>query len=102
MGRLPEQTMANLQTVAGMRQQYESTSNSLRSEQDRLALLDRQIQQMRQGAQSAPAGPTGAPSSPRQRVVAPGKGLKARICRAIASDDARQSMRASALAIFAA
>lgn len=70
MGRLPEQTLANLQTVSGMRQQLESTSNSLRSEQDRLSLLDRQIQQMKQGAYSGPAGSSGAASTPRQRVVA--------------------------------
>lgn len=70
MGRLPEQTLANLQTVSGMRQQLESTSNSLRSEQDRLSLLDRQIQQMKQGAYAAPVGSSGAASTPRQRVVA--------------------------------
>ena len=70
MGRLPEQTMANLQTLAGMRQQLESTSNSLRSEMDRLTLLERQMQQMRQGALSAPLGSSTTPSTPRQRVIA--------------------------------
>jgi len=70
MGQLPEQTLANLQTVSGMRQQLESTSNNLRSEQDALALIDRQMQQMRQGAYSAPAGTAGIPTTPQQRVVA--------------------------------
>lgn len=67
MGMLPEQALANLQTLSGMRQQLETTSNTLRSEQDRLALLDRQMQQMRQGLHAAPAG---AVSSPQQRVQA--------------------------------
>jgi polysaccharide biosynthesis transport protein len=70
MGKLPEQTLANLQTVSGMRQQLESTSNSLRSEQDALALIERQMQQMRQGAYSAPVGTAGIPTTPQQRVVA--------------------------------
>ena len=49
MGKLPEQTLANLQTLSGMRQQLEATSNSLRGEQDRLALIERNIQAVRQG-----------------------------------------------------
>jgi len=36
MGRLPEQTQANLQTLSGLRTQVDSTSTALRSEQDRL------------------------------------------------------------------
>jgi polysaccharide chain length determinant protein (PEP-CTERM system associated) len=68
MGRLPEQTLANLQTLSGLRQQLESTSNTLRGEQDRLALVERQIQGLRQGAGSG-AGPAG-PSSPQARVLA--------------------------------
>ncbi len=69
MGKLPEQTLANLQTVSGMRTQLESTSNSLRSEVDRLGLLDRQLQQMKEGAYSAPPAGGGSPTSPQQRVV---------------------------------
>jgi succinoglycan biosynthesis transport protein ExoP len=56
MGRLPEQTAANLQTLGGLRQQLEATSNTLRSEQDRLALLERNIQAVRQGAYASGAG----------------------------------------------
>ena len=53
MGRLPEQTQANLQMVAGLRQQQETTAMSLRNEQDRLGMVERQIQAMRQGATEA-------------------------------------------------
>src|SRR5204862_1583927 len=74
-GKLPEQTSANLQTVAGMRQQLENTSNNLRSEQDRLSLIERQLQAMKQGsaavgvgAGNGAAGP-GAAASPQQRVT---------------------------------
>lgn len=72
MGKLPEQTLANLQTLAGVRQQLESTSNTLRSEQDRLTYIERQIQSMKQGLYAAPVG-TGAGTtlmSPQQRVAA--------------------------------
>jgi polysaccharide chain length determinant protein (PEP-CTERM system associated) len=37
MGRLPEQTMANLQTLTGLRQQLEANATALHSEQDRLS-----------------------------------------------------------------
>jgi succinoglycan biosynthesis transport protein ExoP len=70
MGKLPEQSLANLQTLGGMRQQLAATSNSLRSEQDRLSLLDRQMQSHKQGLYSAPTGPGTLPASPQQRVVA--------------------------------
>jgi polysaccharide chain length determinant protein (PEP-CTERM system associated) len=69
MGQLPEQTLANLQTLGGVRQQLESTSNSLRSEQDRLSLIERQMQSMKDGLYSAPSGATGIVASPQQRVV---------------------------------
>jgi polysaccharide chain length determinant protein (PEP-CTERM system associated) len=68
MGRLPEQAAANLQTLSGVRQQLEATSNSLRSEQDRLSLIERNMQSMRQGLSSS-LGATGAASSPHQRVA---------------------------------
>jgi polysaccharide biosynthesis transport protein len=66
MGRLPEQTQANLQMVGGLRQQQESTTMSLRSEQDRLAMLERQIEAMKRGAAEAPLlKPGGAASEDR-------------------------------------
>lgn len=70
MGKLPEQMLANLQTLSGVRTQLESTSNSLRSEQDRLTLLDRQLQQYKEGFSSAPMTAGGPAASPQQRVVA--------------------------------
>ena len=69
MGKLPEQMLANLQTLSGVRSQLESTSNSLRSEQDRLALLDRQLQQIKEGFYSAPSAGGGPVTSPQQRVI---------------------------------
>jgi len=69
MGRLPEQTQANLAMVAGLRQQQESTAMSLRSEQDRLSMIERQIEAMKQGAAEAP--PTrglGGPSA-QERIL---------------------------------
>jgi polysaccharide chain length determinant protein (PEP-CTERM system associated) len=70
MGRLPEQTEANLQMVSGLRQQQESTSMSLRNEQDRLAMLERQIEAMRAGAADAPAPGSSTPATPQARIVA--------------------------------
>ena len=49
MGRLPEQTAANVQMVNGARSQFESLSMQLRTEQDHLNLVETQISQMRQG-----------------------------------------------------
>ncbi len=68
MGRLPEQTQANLQMVGGMRQQQESTTMSLRTEQDRLAMLERQIEAMKRGASDAPLSKAGG-SAPQERVA---------------------------------
>ena len=69
MGKLPEQTAANLETLSAVRQQLETTSNNLRSEQDRMTLIERQIQSMRQGLYSAPIGSSAASASPQQRVI---------------------------------
>lgn len=69
MGKLPEQTLANLQTLAGVRQQLETTSNSLRSEHDRLSLIERHMENIKQGLYSTPTGSAGGWTSPQQRVV---------------------------------
>ncbi len=70
MGRLPEQTNANLSMVAGMRQQQESTAIALRGEQDRLSMLDRQLDAMKQGATGDETLPGGVRLPPAQmRVV---------------------------------
>jgi polysaccharide chain length determinant protein (PEP-CTERM system associated) len=49
IGRLPEQIGANVQMVNGARSQLESISMQIRTEQDRLSLIESQIDQMRQG-----------------------------------------------------
>jgi succinoglycan biosynthesis transport protein ExoP len=49
MGRLPDQMEANIQMVNGLRQQLESISMELRGEQDRLRMVEGQIDAMRQG-----------------------------------------------------
>src|SRR6185369_10743797 len=43
IGQLPEQTQANLQTLAGLRQQIVANATAGRSERDRLSLIERQI-----------------------------------------------------------
>ena len=70
MGKLPEQTPANLQTLGGVRQSLEATSNDLRFEQDRLTMIDREMQRMKDGMYSGPLTPGGVAASPQQRVVA--------------------------------
>ena len=49
MGRLPEQTPANLQTLVGLRQQLEANATALHSEQDRLSMIERQLDGLVQG-----------------------------------------------------
>ncbi len=49
MGRLPDQVNANVQMVNGLRSQLESISTQLRGEQDRLSMVETQIEQMKQG-----------------------------------------------------
>jgi succinoglycan biosynthesis transport protein ExoP len=76
IGQLPEQTQANLQTLAGLRQQMDANSTTLRGEQDRLSMVERQLDAMTQGAPDAATAPrTGAPArdatlSPEARVIA--------------------------------
>jgi polysaccharide chain length determinant protein (PEP-CTERM system associated) len=73
MGRLPEQTQANLQTLSGLRQQFESNATALRGEQDRLSMLERQLEGIRQGRSDVWV-PTGrgdtAALAPETRVMA--------------------------------
>lgn len=60
MGRLPDQMNANIQMVNGLRQQHESLSLQLRAEQDRLTMVESQIEQMKQGAGAAGMTSSGA------------------------------------------
>jgi polysaccharide chain length determinant protein (PEP-CTERM system associated) len=52
MGRLPDQINANVSMVNGLRQQHDALSLQLRSEQDRLSMLESQIDEMRRGGGS--------------------------------------------------
>jgi polysaccharide chain length determinant protein (PEP-CTERM system associated) len=49
IGQLPEQTQANLQTLSGLRQQTDSNATALRGEQDRLSMIERQLESVTQG-----------------------------------------------------
>ncbi len=70
MGRLPEQTQSNLSIAAGTRQQLESTAIALRGEQDRLSMIERQIDAMKQGAGDIALSPgRGTMSIGQARVV---------------------------------
>ena len=49
IGRLPDQIGPNVQMVNGARVQYESVSLQIRTTQDQIAMLEGQLQSMRQG-----------------------------------------------------
>jgi succinoglycan biosynthesis transport protein ExoP len=50
MGQLPEQLQPNLSTLSGLRQQLEANATSLRGEQDRLMMIERQLESMQEGS----------------------------------------------------
>jgi polysaccharide chain length determinant protein (PEP-CTERM system associated) len=49
MGRLPDQINTNVQMVNGLRDQLQSISIQLRGEQDRLSIIEGQIEEMKRG-----------------------------------------------------
>ena len=61
MGRLPEQTNANLAMVSAMQRQLESNATTVRAEQDRLSMIERQIDAVQQGADNAMLATKGTP-----------------------------------------
>jgi polysaccharide chain length determinant protein (PEP-CTERM system associated) len=73
MGQLPEQTQANLQTLSGLRQQMEANATALRGEQDRLSMIERQLDALKQGSGDVLIVPRGGDSmqaqSPDTRVL---------------------------------
>jgi polysaccharide chain length determinant protein (PEP-CTERM system associated) len=74
MGQLPEQTQANLQTLSGLRQQLEANATALRGEQDRLSMIERQIEGMKAGAADVPmpartGGSGSEAATPEARVL---------------------------------
>jgi uncharacterized protein involved in exopolysaccharide biosynthesis len=65
MGRLPEQTNANLAMVSAMQRQLESNATAMRAEQDRLSMIERQIdalQQQQNADSDAAAAAKGTPA----------------------------------------
>jgi polysaccharide biosynthesis transport protein len=70
MGQLPEQTGANLTTIAGLRAQMLSDATQIRGERDRLMLIDRQIEAIDKNTVDEPLpGRTEAIASPQLRVI---------------------------------
>ncbi len=69
MGRLPSQTGANLSMVEGLQRQVESNATQIRGEQDRLSLLDRQIEEMERGLDSGPIGGSTAVINSQARIL---------------------------------
>lgn len=70
MGRLPEQTNANLAMVSAMQRQLESNATTARAEQDRLNLIERQIAALQQGADDELSAMKGTPAETAQSRVA--------------------------------
>ena len=56
VGQLPEQTQANLQTLAGLRQQLVANATAARSERDRLTVIERQIDLIDRNTIDEPGG----------------------------------------------
>jgi polysaccharide chain length determinant protein (PEP-CTERM system associated) len=78
MGQLPEQTGANLQTIAGLRSQLVSDETAIRGERDRLTLIDRQIDAIDKNTIDEPiSGRSDAVASPEFRVIALERELQA-------------------------
>src|SRR5205814_2783107 len=69
MGRLPEQTNANLAMVSALQRQLESNATAIRGEQDRLSIIERQLQGMEQGADEELTGLKGTPNETAQSRV---------------------------------
>jgi succinoglycan biosynthesis transport protein ExoP len=69
MGRLPEQTQANLSVLSGLRTHQDNTAMALRSEQDRLAIWERQIEAMKRGgASDAPLSKVSGGATAQERL----------------------------------
>ena len=70
MGQLPEQTGANLATLGGLRQQLVSDATQIRTERDRLTIIERQIEAIDKNTVDEPAtGRTDPGASPEVRVA---------------------------------
>lgn len=65
LGRLPEQTQANLQTLTSLRQELESNGMNQRFQQERLSMMQRQIEMMEQDAAKGISSAAGSSASNR-------------------------------------
>jgi uncharacterized protein involved in exopolysaccharide biosynthesis len=70
MGRLPEQTDANLAMVTTLQHQLEANTTAIRGEQDRLSLIERQLDSLQQDADSEVVTATGMPETAEGRLLA--------------------------------
>jgi succinoglycan biosynthesis transport protein ExoP len=76
IGLLPEQTQTNLQALAGLRLQMDANATALRGEQDRLSLIEQQLDAMAKGGPDPvtvprPGTPAGEVAlGPEARVIA--------------------------------
>ncbi len=68
MGALPEQTNANVAMATGLQQQLETTGNAIRGEQDRLSVIERQIEGMKAGVSTEVSVP-GLPANASPAAV---------------------------------
>ncbi|MCC7106596.1 MAG: hypothetical protein IT307_15775 [Chloroflexi bacterium] len=66
LGSLPSQMEANLETLAGLRRQLETNATALRSQQDRLTMIEQQISAVEEGSAESQAGAFEA--TPESRV----------------------------------
>jgi len=69
MGRLPEQTNANLAWVSTLQRQLESNATMLRGEQDRLSMIDREMEAIQRGADDTLNAMKGTPGESLQSRV---------------------------------
>ncbi len=81
MGRLPGQINANIQMVNGLRQQLESISVQLRGEQDRLSMIESQLDAMRQGAGGALTSTAAATVQSTRARISPSSSSSSRSAR---------------------
>jgi polysaccharide chain length determinant protein (PEP-CTERM system associated) len=70
MGRLPEQRDANLRMVEGLHRQVEASATAIRGEQDRLSLIERQIEEMERGLDVGPISRNSPVMSAQGRILA--------------------------------
>ncbi len=68
-GRLPEQTLANLQSVSELRQRSEANAQALSTERERLARVEQQMLQMKEDAETAAEQAVGQKSRERVSVL---------------------------------